>query len=375
MQTDELIWEVPAFLAHCNESLRHGFGGEIALRGEVASFKINQGKWVFFDLKEILPAGTFQDKTSSVSCFMVLAQLNTQIEDGMQVILHGTPTVTRWGKLSFTVREILPIGEGSIKKSFELLKAKLTKEGLFDPTRKRPLPQPLEKIGVISSTQAAGYADFVKILNERWGGLQLQVAHTQVQGLPAVEQIIRALKYFNERQEVQVIALLRGGGSADDLAIFNDERLVRAIAASRLPVITGIGHEIDESLADLAADLRASTPSNAAQMLSPDRHAEINLLRQSVREARQTLLVKLREFQAESYATRDNLRRGLQAKLDELTRNLAHARQLLESQNPDRILSQSYAIISGKLTSGNVVKITTYTKELSAEIKSVQKRE
>lgn len=270
--TPEVNFTVSQFIAVCNQTIEYGFTG-INVEGEVASFKVNQGKWVFFDLKE---------GDSSISCFLPLSQLSVALQDGMTVRVKATPGLTRWGKFSLTVQRILPLGEGNIKKSFELLKRKLAAEGLFDPAKKRPIPEDLAKIGVISSTNAAGYIDFLKILDNRWGGLKVSTINTQVQGLAAVDQIIRALDYFNQRGNVDVIAILRGGGSADDLAVFNDEQLVRAVAASRLPVITGIGHEIDESLADLAADVRASTPSNAAERLTPDRAVALRQVRVSV---------------------------------------------------------------------------------------------
>jgi exodeoxyribonuclease VII large subunit len=125
----------------------------------------------------------------------------------MTVMLRGTPKLTKWGKFSFTIREVMPVGEGNLKKSFELLKAKLEKEGLFNPAKKRLMPENIKKIGVISSTGAAGYADFIKIINERWGGLKIDVAHVQVQGLGAAEQIVRALKYFNEHSEADIVAI------------------------------------------------------------------------------------------------------------------------------------------------------------------------
>ena len=261
---------VSEFVDLCNMTLETAYAG-VLVEGEVASFKVNQDKWVFFDLK---------DEECSVGCFMPLFQLRMPLEDGMKVMVKAVPKLTKWGRFSLTVKQIVPVGEGNLKKSFELLKKKLDNEGLFDPSKKRELPEDLAEIGVISSTQAAGYADFCKILNARWGGIKVQVAHTQVQGMDAADQIISALKYFNEKAEVQVIAIIRGGGSADDLAVFNDEALVREIAGSRIPIITGIGHEIDESLADLAADVVASTPTNAAEILTPvDKRAEALALR------------------------------------------------------------------------------------------------
>ena len=277
----------------------------VLVSGEVASFKVNQGKWVFFDLK---------DKESSVGCFMTLWSLRQPLEDGMKVVVRGVPKLTKWGKFSLTVSAIQPVGEGSLKKAYEMLKKKLTAEGLFDPAKKRPLPEDLTKIGVISSTQAAGYADFIKIINARWGGMKVEVAHTQVQGMDAPDQIIRALRYFNERAEVQVIAILRGGGSADDLAGFNDEKLVREIAGSRIPVITGIGHEVDESLADLAADVRASTPSNAAEILTRDKVEELNKLARIMNRTTQVLLQQIEQAKINNREKVQKVSRGLLTK-------------------------------------------------------------
>ena len=267
------------FISVVNQTLEYAYS-PVVVTGEVASFKVNQGKWVFFDLK---------NEESSVSCFMTLWSLRQPLEDGMKVMVRAVPKLTKWGEFSLTVSAVQPVGEGSLKKAYELLKKKLTAEGLFDPAKKRLLPEDLTRIGVISSIQAAGYADFIKIINARWGGMKVQVAHTQVQGLDAPDQIIRALKYFNERAEVQAIAILRGGGSADDLSCFNDEQLVREIASSRIPVITGIGHEVDESLCDLAADVRASTPSNAAEILTRDKMEELSKVSRLMNRATQVI--------------------------------------------------------------------------------------
>ncbi len=240
----------------------------IIVTGEVANYKVNQGKWVFFDLK---------DETGILSCFMPVWQLRVAIQDGMKVKARARPNVTKWGRFSLTVLAIQPIGEGSIKKSFELLKAKLSKEGLFDQSRKRPLPTLPRHIGVISSVDAAGYKDFIKIITARMGGMTIDVISTQVQGAVAADQIIAAVRQFNELSDPpEVLAILRGGGSRDDLAVFDDEKLARTVAASRIPTITGVGHEIDTTLIDLVADKRASTPSNAAEILVPDRRELIH---------------------------------------------------------------------------------------------------
>lgn len=337
----------------------------VFIEGEVSNFKINQGKWVFFDLK---------DKESSISCFMTLYQMRMPLEDGMKILVKGVPKLTGWGKFSLTIQSVSPIGEGSLKKAFELLKKKLASEGLFDSEKKRALPEHLTKIGVISSTQAAGYADFIKIMNARWGGIKIQVAHTQVQGVDAPDQIIRALNYFNERGEVQIIAIIRGGGSADDLACFNDEALVRSIAASKIPVITGIGHEIDESLSDLAADLRGSTPSNAAEILTPDRSDVLRNVRSTMERLKNILSNRIKEEKNREAEVVSRMTELIMMKIVKFRELLSSRVKILEAHNPEKILKQGYALLSGELSIGNVVKITTFKKEIKAEVKEVNER-
>ena len=386
-EQSELTLTPAEFISVVNQSLEYAYAS-VCVTGEVAGFKVNQGKWVFFDIK---------DEEASVPCFMTLWQLRQPLEDGMKVVVRGVPKVTKWGKFSFTVTQVQPVGEGSLKKAYELLKKKLEREGLFDQAKKRQIPKDLMRLGVISSTQAAGYADFIKIINARWGGMKVQVAHTQVQGLDAPDQIIRALKYFNEKSEVQAIAILRGGGSADDLACFNDEQLARAIAASRIPVVTGIGHEVDESLADLVADVRASTPSNAAELLTRDRQEEARRLAQVMMRTEQAILAEVERARSANRgkvervahgllakyieplqtANKDKMRQmshKIQGKMQEMQNYIAERRRLIEALNPEKVLKQGYAIMSGVATVGSVVKITTYDKEVAAEVKKVERR-
>lgn len=375
------------FIGVVNQTLEYAYA-PVMITGEVASFKVNQNKWVFFDLK---------DEESSVSCFMTLWSLRVPLEDGMKVMVRAVPKLTKWGKFSLTVDAIQPVGEGSLKKAYEMLKKKLTAEGLFDKSKKRELPADLTRLGVISSTQAAGYADFVKILNARWGGIKVEVAHTQVQGLDAPDQIIQALNYFNERGEVQVIAILRGGGSADDLSCFNDEALVRAIAASRIPVITGIGHEVDESLCDLVADVRASTPSNAAEMLTRDRAVEGAKVQKMMRQAEQAVMQEIERAKVNNNGAVSQIVKGIMDKYigpmreanrekinklfdkikdehDKMMENVRHKLKLLDVLNPEKVLSQGYAILSGKISPGEAIGILTHKNEIKAEIKSVKER-
>lgn len=361
-QPHEVIYSVSDFIATSNDIFEKSFPS-VLIEGEISSFKVNQNKFVFFDLK---------DEESVLGCFMTVWQLRFPLEDGMKVIAQVKPKLTNWGKFSLTVEKITPKGEGSLKKSFEILKEKLTREGLFDENRKRSIPQDLQKVAVISSTQAAGYADFIKIINERWGGLKIIVAHTQVQGMAASDQIIRAIDFLNSQSELpDVIAIIRGGGSADDLAVFNDEKLVRAVANSRVPIITGIGHEIDQSLCDLAADFAASTPSNVAQILTPNKFDEMRFLRSKILRTNDLLLSKIAELKKANREKNQEIRdRILQNILDQ-KREIQAKKRILESYNPQNILAKGYALISGEIATGKEITIKTIDKTITAEVKNV----
>ncbi len=355
-------FSVSDFIEVTNQTLEYAYP-HVEIEGEVASFKVNQGKFVFFDLK---------DASASVGCFMMLFSLRVPIEDGMKVIITASPKLTAWGKFSLTVKAIRPSGEGSLKKSFELLKAKLDKEGLFAEERKRPLPTIPRHVAVISSTQAAGYADFMKILNDRWGGVRVDVAHVQVQGASAPDQMIKALKYFNSREELpEVIVLIRGGGSADDLSAFNDEPLVREIAASRVPTLVGVGHEVDESLADLVADVRAATPSNAAQIIVPDKNEIIRSVRYQVRSLLPRVERSLDERQVEVRARLENAFLAIETKLAQQTESLQHLRNILVQLDPHVVLARGYAIVRGKQAVGEELQIETNSAIIRAEVKEV----
>lgn len=361
-QPHEVIYSVSDFIATSNDIFEKSFPS-VLIEGEISSFKVNQNKFVFFDLK---------DEESVLGCFMTVWQLRFPLEDGMKVIAQVKPKLTNWGKFSLTVEKITPKGEGSLKKSLEILKEKLMREGLFDENRKRRIPQDLQKVAVISSTQAAGYADFIKIINERWGGLKIIVAHTQVQGMAASDQIIRAIDFLNSQSELpDVIAIIRGGGSADDLAVFNDEKLVRAVANSRVPIITGIGHEIDQSLCDLAADFAASTPSNVAQILTPNKFDEMRFLRSKILRTNDLLLSKIAELKKSNREKNQEIRdRILQNILDQ-KREIQAKKRILESYNPQNILAKGYALISGEIATGKEITIKTIDKTITAEVKNV----
>lgn len=361
-QPHEVIYSVSDFIATSNDIFEKSFPS-VLIEGEISSFKVNQNKFVFFDLK---------DEESVLGCFMTVWQLRFPLEDGMKVIAQVKPKLTNWGKFSLTVEKITPKGEGSLKKSLEILKEKLTREGLFDENRKRRIPQDLQKVAVISSTQAAGYADFIKIINERWGGLKIVVAHTQVQGMAASDQIIRAIDFLNSQSELpDVIAIIRGGGSADDLAVFNDEKLVRAVANSRVPIITGIGHEIDQSLCDLAADFAASTPSNVAQILTPNKFDEMRFLRSKILRTNDLLLSKIAELKKANREKNQEIRNRILQNILDQKREVQAKKRILESYNPQNILAKGYALISGEIATGKEITIKTIDKTITAEVKNV----
>lgn len=356
---------VSDFIALANQTLEYAYPS-IAVEGEVASFKVNQGKYVFFDLK---------DEGGSIGCFMTVWQLRQPIEDGMKVVVVAVPKLTKWGKFSLTIQAIRPSGEGSLKRSFDLLKEKLEKEGLFAEERKRHLPVTPEHIAVISSTAAAGYADFIKILDDRWGGLRIDVAHVQVQGDSAPEQMVRALRYFNAKDVLpEVIAIIRGGGSSDDLSAFNDERLVREIAASRIPTIVGVGHETDTSLADLAADVRAATPSNAAQMLVPDKKERIYLMMQQLQDKLSHLQKKADNESGRLHERLTDSLMIVYRRIEAVEMQLGGKRRLISELDPNRILERGYAIIRGEVTVGATIEIETKQSIAITEVKDVRNK-
>lgn len=358
-------FSVSQFVETVNQTLDYAYP-MVEVEGEVTEFKVNQGKFVFFNLK---------DESSSVGCFMMLFQLRVPIEDGMKVIVTASPKLTQWGKFSLTVKAVRPSGEGSIKKSFEMLKAKLDGEGLFAPERKRVLPAIPRHVAVISSMQAAGYADFIKILNDRWGGLRVDVASVTVQGADAPDQIIRALDYFNTQEEMpEVVVIIRGGGSADDLAAFNDEKLVRAVAASRIPTLTGIGHEVDTSLCDLAADVRAATPSNAAQILVPNRADIIRGLRLQVQSLVPKVTNIVEQLKNQLDGKIESSADSVQRSLDIQRQHVEQTKRLLGEFDPARVLARGYALVRGALKIGSDIEIETAQAIMKARIETYDKK-
>lgn len=296
---------------------------DFVIEGEVSDYRVAQGKWVSFDLKD-------EKDRALLKCFMTTWQLRTVIEDGMRVQVKGAPKIyERFGTFKLNVTDVEPVGEGALKRAYELLKKKLENEGLFDPSRKRLLPRFPERIGLITSRDAAAYGDFLRILNNRWSGVEVLHAHVHVQGGEAVGEIVGACEYFNNLDDrPDVLVLTRGGGGLEDLHAFNDEQVARAIYASRIPVVCAVGHERDESLADFVADVRASTPSNAAERVVPSRE-EINY--------------EIQAMTSHLASCMDDIIRTRVSVIDEATHRIGF---ILEKQK-DRLCRLSEALMSG----------------------------
>jgi len=332
----ELTFSVGEFVALLNQTLEYAYPN-VTVTGELANFKVSKNRWVYFDLK---------DDEATVRFFGTVYQLPGPLEDGMMLAVKGAPRLHPQYGFSVTVQAIRPVGEGSIKKAAALLQAKLTAEGLFDPARKRPLPYPPQHIGLIASGESAAYRDFVKVLAARWGGVHITHVDVQVQGEVAPAHITAAIVQLNQLAvPPEVVVITRGGGSAEDLQAFSTEQVTRAVAASRIPTIVAIGHEIDISLAELAADQRASTPSNAAELLVPDRRAVLADLGRSRAQLAQSTLRVVHSARAgfslyKQYFYDASVRAAQQAK----QRLQAHT-QLLRAFNPQAALQRGYALV------------------------------
>lgn len=329
-------FSVSELVAALNQTLAYAYEA-VEVSGEIANLRVSKNRWVYFDLK---------DETASLRFFGSVYQLPGPLEDGMTVVVRGTPRLHEQYGFSITFQSIRLAGEGSIKKAAQLLEAKLRAEGLFDEARKRSLPYPPKHIGLITSDESAAYHDFTKILSERWGGVHISLISTLVQGEQAPQQICAAIEYMQQLSDVpDVLVLIRGGGSADDLQAFSTEQVTRAVAASRIPTIVAIGHEVDVSLAELAADVRASTPSNAAELLVPDKRSERQRLRNLKKELTELTIHRLDSRAVSLDFWRQQLRHTIDARLQKASQSLQMHRSVLEAFNPKGVLSRGYALV------------------------------
>lgn len=298
-------------------------------------------------------------------------------ENGMKVIVRARVSLyEKDGAFQIYIEEMQPDGVGALQVAYEQLKAKLEKEGLFDQSHKRPIPRYPERVGVITSPTGAAVRDIMNVLGRRFPLAQIVFAPVLVQGDGAPPQLIRAIETFNEKQAADVLIVGRGGGSIEELWAFNDERVARAVAASSIPVISAVGHETDFTICDFAADLRAPTPSAAAELAVPDtrnllgRLAQLQAIsRQAVAHRLQTdqkRLTALRERRCLStplfyiegqamrldYATRA-FANGSQMQMTKADRRLASLAGKLDALSPLKVLSRGYSIAQ---KNGAVVK-------------------
>ncbi|MCS6816197.1 MAG: exodeoxyribonuclease VII large subunit [Blastocatellia bacterium] len=239
---------------------------DVWVRGEISNFKSHSsGHWYF----------TLKDAVAQLPCVCFRSQnrlIRFQLEDGLEVYARGRLSVfEKRGEYRLLVAYMEPVGIGSLQLAFEQLKARLAAEGLFDPARKRPLPLMPRKIGVITSPTGAAIRDILRILKRRNRGIDVLIFPVRVQGEGAAEEIAAAIRLMNQRDDLDVLIVGRGGGSIEDLWAFNEEIVARAIFHSRIPIISAVGHETDFTIADFVADVRAPTPSAAAEMVAARR--------------------------------------------------------------------------------------------------------
>src|SRR5271154_80600 len=264
-------------VAELNARVRGLLGDEfddIWVAGEISGTKNATSGHCYFTLKD-------QDAQLKCVCFRQNRRyLKFKPQDGMAVLARGHIDVYEArGEYQLLVEAIEPQGHGALQFAFEQLKKKLAAEGLFDPARKRPLPRLPQRIGIVTSPSGAVVRDITEILSRRFPGLHLRIYPALVQGDGSVEAVCRAIEYFSYSAWAEVVIVARGGGSLEDLWTFNEESVARAIAASPVPIVSAIGHETDTTIADFVADLRAPTPSAAAELIVCTRQELIERLR------------------------------------------------------------------------------------------------
>src|ERR1700693_1156330 len=255
------IWSVSELTARIRDLLEGNFR-ELLVEGEISNCRAAQSGHIYFTLK---------DARAQIRCVCFRDQarlLKFRPEDGLHVTVRGSLGVyEQRGEYQIYVGTIEPVGFGALQLAFEQLKARLQAEGLFDESRKKPLPMLPQRIGLITSPTGAAVSDVLRILRQRFPNVHVLIYPVRVQGEGAAGEIAAAIAHLNRAKAVDVLLVVRGGGSLEDLWAFNEEGVARAIAASHIPIVTGVGHETDFTIADFVADVRASTPSNAAEIV------------------------------------------------------------------------------------------------------------
>ena len=321
---DRKVWTVSQLTARIRDLLEGEFE-DLWVEGEISNTHASQAGHIYFTLKDEkaqIRCACFRDK---------LRGIKFRPEDGLKVTVRGAVSVYELrGEYQMYVTQIEPVGLGALQLAFEQLKQRLEAEGLFDPARKKPLPLLPRRIGLVTSPTGAAVRDVLRILKRRFPNVYVLLYPVRVQGDEAPGEIAAALEYFSRRDAADVLLLVRGGGSLEDLWAFNEEQVARAIAACPIPVISGIGHETDFTIADFVADVRASTPSNAAEIVVRTRdeflrHIE-QLARSLAQHVRLALLARrsrLHELQAHrGFRRLDHLLRQHRQRADEMTGRL-----------------------------------------------------
>ena len=341
---------------------------DVWLVGEVSNLTRASSGHLYFTLK---------DATAAIGCVMWrtdAARLGKKPEHGVEVRVHGRISVyAPRGNYQLIVDQMQPVGLGDLHARFEQLRDRLRAEGLFEAERKKPLPFPPRVVGVVTSPQAAALRDVLNVLSRRYPLVQVLLAPTLVQGDQAPPQIVAALQALDSREEVDLILLVRGGGSLEELWAFNDERVARAIAACRHPVVSGVGHETDFTIADFVADLRAPTPSAAAELVVPDQielrqrvgdwaatlaawterrldGARDELEQWAGRLQRQSPRARIDAYRQQADDAIRRSGRALRSALALRRSNLAGMQSKLEALGPQATLDRGYAIVMNRET-------------------------
>ena len=329
------IWRVADLVSAVRTTVERGYT-DVWVEGEISNFRPSESGHLYFTLKD-------GDAQLRVVMFRSQARLlRFRPEGGMQIIARGRITIyDARGELQLSAEFLEPIGAGALQLAFEQLKNRLAQEGLFDPARRKPIPPLPRRIGIVTSPRGAALHDMLNILGRRHENAGILIYPAQVQGETAPAEVAAGIRYFNRAKNVGVIIVARGGGSLEDLAAFNDEGLARAISASALPVISAVGHETDFTIADFVADLRAPTPSAAAELVIESKHrlAEhlAHLQQRLDRATRYRLLIARNHLQElaqhGAFARIRDLMTHRAQRLDDLTfRLVADYRTLLHEQ-------------------------------------------
>lgn len=365
------VTELTAYLKRLLE--RDEILADVSVRGEVSNFTRHSSGHLYFSLKD-------DNATLSCVCFRNIAsRVRFAVDSGMRLVVEGNISVyEKQGRYQLLVRAMRPDGVGELAAAFEALKAKLEQEGLFAPERQRPLPRFPRGIGLITSPTGAAIRDLVSIISRRFPLARIVVIPTVVQGEAGAASIVGSLKLANARDDLDVLIVGRGGGSLEDLWCFNEEAVARAVFASRLPVISAVGHETDTALTDFVADLRAPTPSAAAELVVPDagellrhlqavgRHLQGRLLHHAQRGRqrlerltsqpvlqRPEVLLEMRLQRLDEAA--ESLREYTQRQIEARRQRLGTATVGLEALSPTAVLGRGYAIL--RLTeTGQIVR-------------------